>query len=425
MNKPILFLALSLVAPLLHAFELPALNAARVAAAPRTFNIPVPVPAPYLGEKQASAKFYALHNVNGVQVAVPGVGNGYNLMIALPAGSQPAAYEAKLRQAFAAPAAARLTALQPQSRAELELAAAFPGHTLAGANQFLPAGAAAIFNREPNFGGPNCFNAAFVAAGMMPANGLRHVGNPETDQLLLMYYKKTSADSLKPGDIIVINNGDHGVFYLGGGLVFHKKSYLKQHIYRIVPLDKVYAADPGEWTPGPFDSGLYNGNDTVRSKQAWRPTGAKYPFGQASAEEQAKVETIIFLAENITRKAPNWAVAKDLGYFTEKTLESLVSDWAALGKSPNPVLRAYYRQLESLRDQSFQSIENEQLSSPHAQSNATEVLKRVWFPRNDFSRAFLSRLLAIYGRDASALDGVMNAVEKDFEGNVLRHVKSS
>ena len=292
-------------------------------------------------------------------------------------------------------------------------------------NQFLPANAAALFNREPNFAGPNCFNAAFTAAGMRKADRLRHIGNPEADQLLSMYYKKVSASSLQPGDILVLNSGDHGVFYLGGGLIFHKKSYLKQHIYRIVRLEKAYEAEPYEWKPGPFDGGSpFNGSETIRKKEAWRPTGAQYQFGPATATQQAMAETVVFLADQVETQAPRWALARELGYFTERLLEDLVSDWSALGKSSNPVLKAYYHQLESLRDQANQSIEVELLSSAHAQSNANEILKRAWFPRNDYSRSITLQLLKIYGQDQSALERVMTAIEKDYDRSPLLHIKN-
>ena len=307
----------------------------------------------------------------------------------------------------------------------MELAALNPGAAIVSLNAFLPAGAAALFNREPNFGGPNCFNAAFTAAGMMAPDKLRHVGNHEADQLLSMYYKSVPASDLRPGDIVVFNDGDHGAYHLGGGLIFHKKSYLKYHIYRITRLDKAYDADPFEWTPGIFDSGLYDTSGSIRKKAAWRPTGVHYSFGQASADEQAKAQIIVFLTEQVEYQAPRWALAKTLGYFTERLLENLVSEWGAMAKSPNPVLRAYYHQLESLRDQANQSIEVELLSSPHAQGNAYEILKGVWLPRNDYSRDIVGRLLRLYGRNEAALETTLDAIGRDYEGNPLKHVKAA
>jgi len=404
----------------LAAFELQELHAPQLAALETPSS-----PVPSSPERLTPASF-AAYQVNGVEVIVPYIDGGTNLLAVLTPGASIESISARLRQAFAAPSSAKAAVLQPKSKAELELAARNPGAAVVSLNAFLPAGAAALFNREPNFAGPNCFNAAFTAAGLMSPDKLRHVGNPEADQRLAMYFKSVPSSNLLPGDILVLNGGDHGVYYLGGGLIFHKKSYLKQHIYRIALLEKAYEAEPNEWKPGPFDGGSpFNGSETIHEKKAWRPNGAQYQFGQASADEKAKVETIIFLGGQIETQAPRWALAKELGYFTERLLEGLVSDWSAMAKSPNPVLRAYYHQLESFRDQANQSIELELLSSAHAQSNANEILKRVWLPRNDYSRGLVGQLLKIYGRDQAALEKTLDAIEKDYDGSPLNHVKAN
>lgn len=420
MKKLILPLLLLSFSANLSAFELSSVRASGLPAAAELPQVPSPerLPAP-----RAAAAF-AVYKVGNIGVVVPSIGCGNNLMAAIPPRETSMA-EVALRNAFAAPSAAKLVPLTPKSSAELEFAAQNPGATIYSLNQFLPANVTQLFNREPNFGGPNCFNAAFTAAGMMRPDQLRHVGNDEADQLLSMYYKKVPSSDLRPGDILVINDGDHGVYYLGAGLVFHKKSFLKNHIYRIVPLEKVYEAEPYEWTPSPFDGGSYQTGGTISRKDAWRPTGAQYQFGPATAAEQARVNAIIFLEDNIVYQAPRWAFAKQNGYFTERLLENLVSDWAAMEKSPNPVLKAYYYKLASLRDQANQSIEVELLSSQHAQANANEVLKAAWFPRNDYSRGLVGQLLAIYGRPAADTDAAMAAIEKDYDGAPLKHIKGN
>jgi hypothetical protein len=411
----------------LAAFELPGMNAARIAEAAAAARIPVPA-ATILRAEIPPARLtaaFAVYQVNGVAVAVPNIDGGRNILAVVRPGDDQAAMGVKLRAAFGSAAGARAVAVQPQSKAELELAAQNPGASIVSLNQFLPPAAAALFNREPNFAGPNCFNAAFTAAGLMQPDKLRHVGNPEADQLLSMYFKSVPASTPQPGDVLVLNDGDHGVYYLGGGLIFHKKSYLKQHIYRIVPLERAYEPEPNEWKPGPFDGGSpFNSSEPIRKKEAWRPSGAHYDFGQASADETAKVNAVIFITEAAEKQAPNWSLAREMGYFSERLLENLVDDWSPMAKSPNPVLRAYYHKLESLRDQANQSIEVELLSSPNSQSNANEILKRVWLPRNDYSRGLVTQLLKICGRDAAALDKTLDAIEKDYDNSPLRHIKA-
>ena len=411
----------------LAAFELQGMNAAQAAEAAAAAGIPLPAAVniqPVVSTARPAASF-AVYQVNGVAVTVPNIDGGRNLLAVVRPGDDQAAMAVKLRAAFGSAAGAKAVALQPQSKAELELAAQNPGASIVSLNQFLPPAAAALFNREPNFAGPNCFNAAFTAAGLMQPDKLRHVGNPEADQLLAMYFKSVPASTPQPGDILVLNDGDHGVYYLGGGLIFHKKSYLKQHIYRIVPLERAYEPEPNEWKPGPFDNGSpFNSSEPIRKREAWRPNGVHYDFGQASADESAKVNAIILITENAEKQAPNWALAREMGYFSERLLENLVDDWSPMAKSPNPVLRAYYRKLESLRDQANQSIEVELLSSPNAQSNANEILKRVWLPRNDYSRGLIGQLLKIYGQDPAAVEKVMDAIEKDYDNSPLRHIKA-
>lgn len=413
----------------LAAFELQGMRASRIneAAAAARLPLPAAVPSPERTEaapaRQAAA--FAVYKVNGVDVVVPHIGGGNNLLAVLAPGTAPDTLSAKLRAAFKAGAGAKAAAIQPQSKAELELAGQNPGAVILSLNAFLPAAVAELFNRESNFAGPNCFNAAFTAAGLMGPDKLRHVGNPEADQLLSMYFRSVPASAPQPGDILVLNGGDHSVYNLGGGLIFHKKSYLKQHIYRITLLEKAYAPEPNEWKPGPFDGGsIFNSPASINKKEAWRPTGAHYDFGQASADEQAKVNVAIFITGQAEKSAPNWALAKVMGYFTERLLEELVADWSAMARSPNPVLRAYYHQLESMRDQANQSIEVELLSSQNAQSHANEILKSVWLPRNDYSRGLIGQLLKIYGHDQSATEKVMDAIDKDFDGQPLRRIKT-
>ncbi|MEI7529965.1 MAG: hypothetical protein WCK76_13600 [Elusimicrobiota bacterium] len=409
----------------LAAFELPDMRAAQVSGTGPAWESPVPsavsrVESP--GSPRQGAAF-AAYTIGGVEVIVPNIGGGLNVMAVLRQGADLEALSVPLRKAFGSAAGAKAALLQPQSPAETELAARNPGAAIVSLNPLLPPGAAALFNREAGFAGPNCFNAAFSAAGLLDPARLRHVGNPEADQLLSMYYKKVPSTDLKPGDVLVLNDGDHGAYYLGGGLIFHKKSYLKQHIYRIVLLKNAYEPEPNEWKPGPFDDGPFGTAAVISKTEAWRRTGAQYDFGTATADELAKTDVIIFMADNIEKQAPRWAFSKEIGYFTELLLENLVSDWSAMAKSGNPVLKAYYFQLESLRDQANQSIELELLSSPYSQSHADEILKKAWLPRNDYSRVLAGKLLKIYGRDPASAEKALDDIGRDYNGAPLSHIK--
>ncbi|MBU2530668.1 MAG: hypothetical protein KKD35_06480 [Elusimicrobia bacterium] len=368
-------------------------------------------------------KYFAVYDVNGVEVVVPNIYCGKNLMTVLKPGMNINSLSAKMSSAFGSNRRVRPIAIEPASDAELELTSHNPGSTIVSLNQFLPENVAALFNRPAGFAGPNCFNAAFTASGLTRIDNLRHVGNPETNQLLSMYFNKVSRNNLRSGDILILNDGDHGVYYLGAGLIFHKKSYLTEHIYRIVLLENAYKPEPKEWHPGPFNGpDPFAGDIPIKKIEPWRSLGMEYQFGPATADEQAKAEVSIFLAGHIEKQCPKWGFAKELGYFTELLLENLVSDWGDMANSSNPVLKAYYEQLKSLRDQANQSIESELLSSTHAQSNANEILKRAWLRRNDYSKELIGKLLKIYGRSPSETDKVLDAIEKDFNHSPLKHI---
>lgn len=421
MIKAFLSLIALLFAQNISAFELPKITASQLPAE-AAFQVPPPQRiAPETSVRAAAS--YAVYKVNGVDVVVPSISCGREVLAVLPAGASAETMAAKLRSAFNSPASARPVPITPKAKAETELAAQNPGAAVVSLNQFFPPAVAQLFNDEPYFAGPNCFNAAFMAAGVMPQK--IHVGNSEAAQLFSMYFKSVPAANVQAGDIVVFNNGDHAVYYLGGGLVFHKKSYLKQHIYRIALMEKAYEPEPYEWTPSIFDGGSqFSHPETIRSREAWHPTGAQYQFGQATPDETAKVNAVIFINEAMLDKASRWDMAEKMGYFTERLLERLVSDWSAMGKSRNPVIRAYYSKLESLRDQANQSIELELLSSPHAQANADEILRGVWLPRNEYSRGLVGQLLKIYGKDPSLTEKVLDGIAADYDRDPLAHVKS-
>lgn len=150
--KKILFTLLSLILVLIAdlSAELQNINASLIDIAAVNENLPLPVPAPYKGtsaaqEKQASS--FAVYQVNGVDVIVPHIGCGNDLLAVLRPGDKPGDLAARLRQAFASAAGAKAVAVQPRSKAELELAAQNPGASIVSLNQFLPANAAALFNR--------------------------------------------------------------------------------------------------------------------------------------------------------------------------------------------------------------------------------------------------------------------------------------
>ena len=110
----------------LAAFELQGLRAAQLTPPP-SLQIPLPTPVPAAGLPARAPASFAAYQVNGVEVAVPHVGGGNQLLAVLRAGDKPEVLAAKLRAAFGAPAGARPATITPKSKAEVELAALNPG----------------------------------------------------------------------------------------------------------------------------------------------------------------------------------------------------------------------------------------------------------------------------------------------------------
>lgn len=107
------------------------------------------------------------------------------------------------------------------------------------------------------YDGPNCFNAALIASGVMSSDLVRYVSLAEFKEELAYYFKPYSSclynynersgkrllRLLGQGDLLVISSVehvqdfDHVVHYLGEGYVFHKKGYEKKYPYEFYHLD--------------------------------------------------------------------------------------------------------------------------------------------------------------------------------------------
>jgi cell wall-associated NlpC family hydrolase len=364
-----------------------------------------------------SAQNYCTYEVNGIDVAVPHIDCGKELLVSCSTDDQveiERILDVKIMPAI-------LT-----SKAAVEFAAKSNGNIFS-ANGLLPKSSGILFNKAAGFAGPNCYSNALVSAGLLPLDGLRHLSTDETEHLIEMYFDKVDTKNMMPGDIIVYNSFDHMSFYLGNNLVFHKKSYLKEHLYRVCLFDKVYEEEPNEWKPHPmYGYNPFSNSTTIRKMTAYRKkSSTSYSLGEVSDDLRKKIELITYILDNIVYQSPKWHGSRELGYFTERLMEDLVRDFADMSKSNNLIVEAFYHQISSIRDQMNQSIENELLSSPHSQSNANQILKEVWFPQNEYSKTVVSKLLAIYKRpvDEETVLKVMETISKAYDKSPLLSIK--
>ena len=97
-----------------------------------------------------------------------------------------------------------------------------------------------------SFEGPNCYNAALIAAGILTPEQVRYVSLSELTRYLQRDYKEVITLEYKPGDLLVFkekitsNDFHHVAYCLGDSLVFHKGGYTCKYPYEIVKLGKVY-----------------------------------------------------------------------------------------------------------------------------------------------------------------------------------------
>lgn len=318
----------------------------------------------------ASLQFSHCYPVATFELCIPAIGKGSRIL-ARADGSSSRAIAAQLtaRTGIAATATALTT---PSSDAERELLAHADGFTLYDVSGYFPSFLRERFNTSANFSGPNCYNTALIAAGLIPDQPLRHVSLPEYEVYLSEYFERVATPQW--GDVIVFDaNGtrDHTAVYLFDGLIFHKKGYNKGYRYRITALETAFAVEPYEWQPSPL-SGTAPALTTDLSKAPraiYRRKVRQTPVAPSlAADDQAAMALADYISNATFAHAPQWKVGTVMGTMMEGVAARLLHDFASLKSNTRLDARLSYQRLQSANDQIYVAIDDAFFSSPFADS---------------------------------------------------------
>ena len=178
------------------------------------------------------------------------------------------------------------------------------------------------FNRPGDFHGPNCYNTSLIASGLFKTNQIRYVSPEEFKAIIQTHYQKLN--SAKADSLVVFDaksSWGHSGFYLGDGLVFHKKSYATHYHYRITPIGKVGVIEKNEWTPNPFEGSL--------AQFDWPELGKLpmdfYQLSKRSLNYSNHAQLLKYIESIIIKDAGSWAFAKNWGLVGLNLLQELMS----------------------------------------------------------------------------------------------------
>ncbi len=255
------------------------------------------------------------------------------------------------------------------------------------------------FNHAAYFRGPNCYNTALIASGILPADQVIYVSPEEFEFYLKIYFEQVNNSDLLPGDLIVYDasaSRGHVAFYLGAGLVFHKKGFLKNYLYRITGMYETSLVEEFEWRPSEYDTlAAPDFNWDNKSIAVYR----KKEFVENNSinlddKEMKALDLVSYISFHVLKNAPYWKVAKEMGIVTENLLTSLESEFSFLSKAPSEISRLAYFHLKSLSAQVFQSIEESHFSSPH--TRVSDVNEEYCYIENEYFSELVEKLLVIF-----------------------------
>lgn len=237
-------------------------------------------------------------------------------------------------------------------------------------------------NKNANFSGPNCYQAALLSAGALNPEDVRYISPEEFEAILSLHFKKV--ESPAPGDVVVYeaNFGrGHAAFLLADGMVFHKKSFNKNYRYRILPLEEVGVIEADEWVPSPWeDFSPWTEINIGKTPKAYYRADASKLAPTPTAEEVSLKNLSAHLQAQILIDGPNWRVGKNMGLGMEVFLNTALSHVKQTTQNKLIVGR-----LTSLKDQVFMSIEETHFSNRNlSERRANEIKEEICFPDNEF-----------------------------------------
>lgn len=364
----------------------------------------------------------ACYEKSSFQICVPSINQGYRIIVPLAKGDTQAAasLDKYLRTKLpSASSSAKPTVISGElSPAETEVQKRYPQQVLYDISAYLPPFIQKQFNHLKGFSGPNCYATGLVASGVLSEDNMLYVDTSELELYLAHYFIEVSQPAF--GDVVLYDGKDHVAYYLFEDLVFHKKGYNKGYGYRIAPLTKVFAAEPYEWKPSPFDSATAIDNPTYgeKPKKYYRKLEASKIAATPNPSDKEKLAIIVVnhIFEQMKKSAPGWKVDDDMGTMIENVISGLAREFSFMEKSASFEAQLAYQRLNSLESQAFQVIEESCYASPTA--NADRINKEHCIVANDFVDGLLKKVFAYKNnKEASAEDlakmqANLNAVDR-------------
>lgn len=261
----------------------------------------------------------------------------------------------------------------------------------------------AMFNRPGTFHGPNCYNTSLIATGAFAQTNLRYVSPEEFEAILKASFVRVPEVAYK--DILVFDaksSRGHAAFYLGDGLIFHKKSYGTQYHYRITDFEKAGVVEENEWVPGPTqDSSL---------QMNWPELGKLPMEGYRRRSVLPRLDPrlsslVTRLEQAVVADAKNWGMGKKWGMTGEYFLQDLQT-YAQSIKTDK------YTEglIISLKDQVYIMIEEVYFRSTRSSSSVLEDICVPEQPEQIFG--FIKEFGLILKKDSAAIQKVISTINE-------------
>jgi hypothetical protein len=261
----------------------------------------------------------------------------------------------------------------------------------------------AMFNKPGSFHGPNCYNTSLIATGAFAQTNLRYVSPEEFEAILKASFVKVSEAAYK--DILVFDaksSRGHAAFYLGDGLIFHKKSYGTQYFYRITDFEKAGVVEENEWVPGPTqDSSL---------QMKWPELGKLpmegYRRRSVLPRLDPRLSSLLTKMElAVVADAKSWGIGKKWGMTGEYFLQDL-QNYARTIKTD----KYTEGMIISLKDQVYIMLEEVHFRSSRSSSSVLEEICVPEQPEQLFG--FIKELGLILKKDAASIQKVINGIKE-------------
>ena len=259
----------------------------------------------------------------------------------------------------------------------------------------------ANFNKAGSFHGPNCYNTSLIASGAFPQTNLRYVSPEEFEAILKSSFVRVPEIAYK--DILLFDaksSRGHAGFYLGDGLIFHKKSYGTQYHDRIVDFERAGVVEENEWTPGPTqDSSL---------QMKWPELG-KLPMEAYRRQRvlprlDPRLSALLTKMEKaVVNDAKNWGMGKKWGMAGEYFLQDL-QELARTLKTD----KYTEGMIISLKDQVYIMIEEVYFRSNRSSSSILEDICVPEQPEQLFG--FIRELGTLMKKDSFSIQKVIDSL---------------